>query len=167
MPSQYAEQPQTPDFEETLRRIKAQYTTSPQGVTTLGDYSWSAPGARPWASAAGGGGGTPGGAGINISVSGGGGAGESQGGGRRPVKLDVKDLFPEEAPPLGPPPPPIPEDSPFRVRGGSTRDFNDEPIRPITGSFGGTPVVGGPRPKPGGLSGGGVAEEPAAATPYL
>jgi hypothetical protein len=30
-----------------MARIKGQYTTSPQGVTTLGDYSWAAPGYRP------------------------------------------------------------------------------------------------------------------------
>jgi hypothetical protein len=36
MPSQYADQPQTPDFTEIQRRTTSQYTTD-RPTTTLGD----------------------------------------------------------------------------------------------------------------------------------
>jgi hypothetical protein len=125
MPSQYADVPQTPDFTEIQRRTKGQYTTD-VARTTLGDYSWEAPGKRPPATPR-----SSSWAGPGGGVSGGevGGGGEPS----RPVQVHVHQHPAPEFP-------------------GSGRDYNDDEVDPIIGSQGhngGSPVLGGPSgPRP-------------------
>jgi hypothetical protein len=130
MPSQYADQPQTPDFTEIQRRTKGQYSLdAPRFSSPPQPYIWQQP-ERPSSTArsfswAGPGGG--------VSTGDGGGGGEPN----RPVHVTHHEHYYE-----------YPEG----------RDYNDEPAPPIIGSSGeagGSPIVqtpSGPKPSMNGAS---------------
>jgi hypothetical protein len=131
------------------QRIAGQYTTDVP-KTTLGDYSYEAPGKRPpvqprsvhwWLS-------SPGAPPAGESL------GTPLGGRGRPYQVDV-DQPPGQAP--GPPERPQPEEG--RTLG-SGRDFDDGDAPPITGGSGGWPVQGPRVPRPSGLGGGVVLPIP-------
>jgi hypothetical protein len=132
MPSEYADQPQTPDFTESVRRTKSQYSVdAPRFTPPPTPYVWQQP-ERPSSTA------------RSSSWAGpGGGVSSGEGGGgepSRPVHVTQTrhehyyDGFPEG------------------------RDYNDEPAPPITGSdgrAGGSPIVqtpSGPKPSMNGAS---------------
>jgi hypothetical protein len=132
MPGQYADQPGLPDFMESVRRTKAQYTTNAP-KTTVGDYSWQAPGKLPLAQAHRASFPAPGG---GVASPDGGGGGEPG----RPVQQHHTTHVHEHYYP------------------GSGRDFDDGEAPPIVGSSGGaggSPIVqtpSGPKPSMNGAS---------------
>ena len=164
---QYAQQPSAKDPLAEARRAKQQYSTDVP-KTTLGDYSFKAlrhapahqavrhipfPYPGPGTSSGG--------------LSGGGGGGGGPKPAKKPLehaKAGIRHLLPEQTPPLHPHQ--ERHESEFKRKWGRRepgghspwgrgRDFDDQPIDPLSGASGGVPVWGGP--KPGGLSGGAAA----------